>query len=128
MLLNCADGGKSVKQSKGELEDRISRAITQWEKDYLGRGPLSVKSDIVRNMVIVLLRGILTPAEQNLAKTLDGMLSIKKIRADLIESGNEDLKRMMAHLTGVEVVSFHTDVSTKTGERIIVFIMTESLE
>ncbi len=117
-----------MKQSKGELEDRISRAITQWEKDYLGRGPLSVKSDIVRNMVIVLLRGILTPAEQNLAKTLDGMLSIKKIRADLIESGNEDLKRMMAHLTGVEVVSFHTDVSTKTGERIIVFIMTESLE
>jgi uncharacterized protein YbcI len=114
--------------SKGELEDRISRALTQWEKEYLGRGPISVKTDIVRNMIIVLLKGILTPAEKNLARTLDGMLSIKRIRADLIESGNEVLKDLLREITTVNVVSFHTDVSTRTGERVIVFIMAESLE
>ncbi len=117
-----------MKLTKGELEDKISRALTQWEKDYLGRGPVSVKTDIVRNMIIVLLKGILTPAEQNLAKTLDGMLSIKKIRADLIESGNEQLKQLLASLTGSSVQSFHTDVSTRSGERIIVFIMSDSFE
>ncbi|NUJ41226.1 DUF2294 family protein, partial [Pseudoalteromonas sp. 0303] len=42
-------------KTKGELEDQISRALTQWEKEYLGRGPLSVKTDILRNMVIVQL-------------------------------------------------------------------------
>ncbi len=114
--------------AKGELEDRISRALTQWEKEYLGRGPISVKTDIVRNMIIVLLKGILTPAEKNLARTLDGMLSIKRIRADLIESGNEVLKDLLQDLTGRSVVSFHTDVSTRTGERVIVFIMAENLE
>jgi uncharacterized protein YbcI len=114
-----------TKPTKGELEDKISRALTQWEKEYLGRGPLSVKTDIVRNMIIVLLKGILTPAEKHLATSLDGMLSIKRIRADLIESGNGQLKQIMQDITGFSVISFHTDVSTRTGERMIVFIMNE---
>lgn len=114
--------------AKGELEDKISRALTQWEKEYLGRGPLHVKTDIVRNMIIVVLKGILTPAEQTLSRTIDGMNSIKKIRTDLIESGSQDLKRMIADLTGTEVTSFHTDVSTRTGERIIVFMLSDQLE
>ncbi len=117
-----------TKPTKGELEDKISRALTQWEKEYLGRGPLSVKTDIVRNMIIVLLKGILTPAEKHLATSLDGMLSIKRIRADLIESGNDQLKQIMQDITGFSVLSFHTDVSTRTGERIIVFIMNDHFD
>jgi uncharacterized protein YbcI len=114
--------------SKGELEDKISRSITQWEKEYLGRGPISVKTDIVRNMVIIVLKGILTPAERNLAKTQEGMLSIKKIRADLIESGKDELKQIITDLTEVNVSSFHTDVSTRSGERVMVFILHDNLE
>ena len=52
-----------MKRTKGEIEAEISKAITQWEKDFLGRGSLSVKSDILRDMVIISLQGILTPAE-----------------------------------------------------------------
>ncbi len=87
-----------------------------------------MKTDIVRNMIIVLLKGILTPAEKKLAESLDGMLSIKRIRADLIESGNDQLKELLETITGVKVSSFHTDVSTRTGERIIIFLMQESME
>lgn len=115
-------------KTKGELEDQISRALTQWEKEYLGRGPLSVKTDILRNMVIVQLRGILTPAEKVLCETKEGMLSIKRIRADLIESGSEHLKQMIYTLTGKQVTSMHTDISTKTGERMIVFLLQESID
>ncbi|RAK20543.1 uncharacterized protein YbcI [Anoxybacillus vitaminiphilus] len=114
--------------SKGALEDKISRTLTQWEKEYLGRGPISVKTDIVRNMIIVVLKGILTPAEKEVAKTLDGLLSIKKIRSDLLESGSAQLKEIIFNLTGQEVVSMHTDISTKTGERVIVFILSNNLE
>ncbi|MGG3843889.1 DUF2294 domain-containing protein [Anoxybacillus kestanbolensis] len=115
-------------KTKGELEDQISRALTQWEKEYLGRGPLSVKTDILRNMVIVQLRGILTPAEKALCETKEGMLSIKRIRADLIESGSEQLKQMIYTLTGKQVTSMHTDISTKTGERMIVFLLQEPID
>ncbi|MEY4480132.1 MAG: hypothetical protein RLZZ267_810 [Bacillota bacterium] len=114
--------------SKGEMEDKISRALTVWEKDYLGRGPINVKTDIVRNMIVIVLKGVLTPAEQALAKTTEGMFSIKKIRTDLVESGIEHLKEIIYDITGLDVISFHTDISTRSGERIIVFIMNGSLE
>lgn len=113
--------------SKGELEDKISKALTQWEKEYLGRGSILVKTDIIRNMVIVVLKGILTPAEQNLAKSHEGLLSIKKIRSELVESGKDQLKEIVTQLTGVKVTSFHTDISTRTGERIMVFMLAEPL-
>lgn len=114
--------------SKGEMENQLSRALTQWEKEYLGRGSVLVKSDILRNMIIVMLKGVLTPAEQALAKTREGQLSVKKIRADLVESGREQLGEMIQQITGESVVSFHTDISTQTGERIMVFILSDSLE
>lgn len=113
---------------KRTIEDRISKMITQWEKEYLGRGPLSVKSDIVRNMVIVVLKGILTPAEKELAKSLDGLLSIKKIRTDLVETGSDQLKAMIKDIVNAKVTSFHTDISTKSGERLMVFVFEKNIE
>ncbi|WP_424767914.1 DUF2294 domain-containing protein [Paenibacillus sp. sgz302251] len=114
--------------SKGELEAQLSWALTQWEKECLGRGSVLVKSDILRNMIIVQLKGILTPAEQALAKTRERQLSVKKIRADLVESGREQLGDMIQQITRESVASFHTDISTVTGERVMVFILSDSLE
>jgi uncharacterized protein YbcI len=114
-------------KSKGETESEISRALTQWEKDYLGRGSLNVKSDILRDMIIVTLRGILTPAEYSLCQDKEGLLSIKKTRTSLVESGVEDLKEMILNITGLDVVSFHTDISTCTGERVMVFRLSKDL-
>jgi len=114
--------------SKGEMENQLSSALTQWEKEYLGRGSVLVKTDILRNMIIVVLKGVLTPAEQVLAQTREGRLSVKKIRAELVESGTDQLESLVQQITGESVVSFHTDVSTRTGERIMVFMLAGSLE
>ncbi|WP_372631884.1 DUF2294 domain-containing protein [Cohnella sp.] len=114
--------------TKGRLESEISKALTQWEKDYLGRGSVTVKTDILRDMVIVMLKGVLTQAEYKLAETREGLLSVKKMRSDLVESGIEELSDIMFKLSGAEVVSFHTDLSTKTGERIMVFRLAKDLE
>lgn len=114
--------------SKGTIEAEISKAITQWEKDFLGRGSISVKSDIVRDMIIINLRGILTPAEYVVSETKDGLLSIKRTRTECVESGVEDLKDIILNLTGERVKSFHTDISTTTGERIMVFKLINNYE
>ncbi|SFA49096.1 Uncharacterized protein YbcI [Parageobacillus thermantarcticus] len=114
--------------SKGEMEDQISRALTQWEKEYLGRGSIAVKTDIIRNIILVQLKGILTPAEKNLAMTKEGLLSVKRIRSDLIESGSEQLKEIILRITGKDVISMYTDISTRTGERVIVFLLRDNLE
>lgn len=117
-----------MNRSKGTIESEISKALTQWEKDYLGRGSVSVKSDILRDMIIVNLRGVLTPAEYELCKTKEGTLSIKRIRSDLVETGIEGLKKVIRDITNEEVKSFHTDLSTQTGERVIVFKLYNDFE
>jgi len=116
------------KKTKGTLEAEISQALTHWEKNYLGRGSVSVKTDILRDMIIVDLRGILTPAEYSLCKNMEGLLSIKENRNGLVESGIEDLKEMILSITGVHVKSFFTDISTNTGERVMVFKLSDDLE
>ena len=115
-------------KSKGTLEAEISQALTHWEKHYLGRGSVSVKSDILRDMIIVTLHGILTPAEYSLCQDKEGLLSVKTNRNSLVETGITDLKEIIFTITGEEVVNFHTDISTNTGERIMVFRLSGDLE
>ncbi|MCI3922829.1 DUF2294 domain-containing protein [Paenibacillus sp. TRM 82003] len=115
-------------KTKGTVEAEISMALTQWEKDFLGRGSVIVKTDIVRNMILVVLKGVLTPAEKQVASRRDGIVSVKRIRADLVEAGREELDRMIGDITGERIASFHTDLSTKTGERVMVFLMERNLE
>ena len=79
------------------------------------------KTDILRDMVIVSLQGILTPAEYRVCKTNEGLLNIKRTRSELVESGEEDLSRIIKDLTGLNVKSFHSDLSTITGERVMIF-------
>ncbi len=110
------------------IEAEISKALTHWEKSYLGRGSISVKTDIVRDMVIVTLNGILTPAEYALCRDKEGLLSIKTTRNSLVESGQEELKHIVYSITGEEVISIHTDLSTQTGERVMVFKLSGDLE
>ncbi|CAI9396019.1 MULTISPECIES: DUF2294 domain-containing protein [Bacillaceae] len=117
-----------MKISKGSCEAEISKAITQWEKDFLGRGSLSVKTDILRDMIIVSLQGILTPAEYTVCETKEGLLTIKKTRSELVESGVEELKKCIVTITGEEVKSFHTDLSSRTGERVMIFKLFNNVE
>src|SRR3954465_11988605 len=114
--------------TKGTLESEISKALTHWEKQYLGRGSVSVKSDILRDMIIVNLRGILTPAEYSVCKDKDGLLSVKELRNSLVESGVDELKKIIHTITGFEILSFYTDLSTQTGERIMVFKLSGNLQ
>lgn len=115
-------------KTKGAYEAEISKAITQWEKDFLGRGSLSVKTDILRDMIIVNLQGVLTPAEYRVCETQEGLLNIKRTRSELVESGQDDLMQLILDITGVSVNSFHSDLSTITGERVIVFKLDGNLE
>lgn len=78
--------------------------------------------------MIVVLRGILTPAEYKLCQTVEGALSLKKVRADLVEADRDKLGEILKEKTGEEVTAFHTDISTRTGERVMIFKMSSDLE
>lgn len=115
-------------KTKGQIEAAVTEAITQFERDYLGRGPKEAKSFIIENLVVVKLQGILSPAEKQLSHENGGVELIKKMRTRLIESSSDDLCGLVAEETGVPVVSMHTDISARTGERIFVFSLEDDLE
>lgn len=115
-------------RTKGWMESEISKALTKWEKEFLGRGSVSVKTDILRDLIIVSLHGVLTPAEYALCETIEGRLAVKRTRNSLVESGVEELKAIIQRITGEQVKSFHTDLSTRTGERVMVFRLSRDLE
>lgn len=113
--------------TKGQIEDEITKAMIQWEKDYMGRGPTEAKTDILRNMIIVTLRGVLSPSEQHLARDKEGMTLVKKLRQQLVEQGRFELEKIIHNNTSVNVVSLHTDISTKTGERVFIFVADQNI-
>lgn len=117
-----------MKKSKGTIESEISKAITQWEKDFLGRGSVSVKTDILRDMIIINLNGILTPAEYTVCETREGRVTIKNTRSELVESGVESLYEIIFSITEEKVKSFHTDISTRSGERVMIFKLHNDFE
>jgi len=104
------------------MEDEITKAMIQWEKEYMGRGPIEARTDIVRNMIIVTLKGILSQAEKHLANNNEGMILIKRLREQLVEQRRSELGEIIFRITSTKVISLHTDLSTKTGERIFVFV------
>ncbi len=111
----------------GQVEADISAALIQFEKDFMGRGPKETKAYIIEDMVLVRLKGVLTPAEQQLAKNEEGIELIKRLRSNLLEQARELLSGTIEKITGLKVTSLYTDISTRTGERIILFTLDESL-
>ena len=115
-------------KSKGMIEAEISEAIIKFEKEYMGRGPIETKTYIIDDMIIVRLKGVLTKAEEQLAKSDEGLVLIKKVRVKLLEEARSLLKAIVDDLTGSTVKSMHTDISTISGERIIIFTMDTNIE
>jgi uncharacterized protein YbcI len=111
--------------TRGQLEAAISKAIVQFEVEQMGRGPADVRSYVIGDAIFVRLRGLLTPAERQLAQSEEGRTLIKDLRRELVEASRPVLQRAIEEITGSQVLSLFTDISTETGERIIVLIMAD---
>lgn len=113
-------------KTKGQMEAEISEAVIKFEKEFMGRGPLETRTYIIDDMVLVRLKNVLTQAELKLAdmhEHKDGRELVKRIRIALLEQGRPLLVEAVEKILGVKVRSLHTDISTITGERVILFTL-----
>jgi len=115
-------------KTKGEIEAEISRAIVQFEIDYMGRGPKEARTHVVDDMIVVRLNGVLTPAEEQLTRTIDGKELVKKMRSTLIDRARPLLYQVIGDIIGIKIADLHTDISTERGERVFVFVLEHNLE
>lgn len=114
--------------TRGMVEAEFTKAMIQFEKEYLGRGPLDARTVFLGDMILVRLKGLMTPAEQKLAATAEGRDLVKEMRRQLFETSRPLLEEIVLRVTGARMVSLHTDMSTKSGERVVVLIVDEDLD
>lgn len=115
-------------KTQGEIEAAVCEGISRFEQEYMGRGPKDIHAHLFHDLVVVRLRGVLTAAEQQLVKTLPtekGRDLLKQVRTHLIETARPLMEAVIQDITGVKVVSLHHDISTATGEEVVLFTLAE---
>ena len=117
-------------KTQGEIEAAICEGISRFEQDYMGRGPKHIHAHLLGDLVVVRLHGVLTAAEQQLVKSLPaekGRDLLKQVRTHLIETARPVMEAMIQEITSVKVLSLHHDISTVTGEEILLFTLAKSV-
>lgn len=113
-------------KTQGEIEAAIAEGISRFEQEYLGRAPKGVHAHLIGNLLVVRLEGVLTAAERHLVKTLasaKGRDLLKQVRTHLIEAARPVMEKTVLEVTGIRVVSLHHDISTITGEEVVLFTL-----
>jgi len=123
------DTSEVVMKTQGEIEAVICEGISRFEQDYMGRGPKEIHTYLLGDLLVVRLQGVLTAAEQQLVHALPadkGRDLLKQVRTHLIETARPVLEAMVQDVSGVKVLTMHHDISTLTGEEVIIFTLAES--
>lgn len=115
-------------QTKGQLEDRIAKATTKFYVRKLGVGPREIQVYIIQDMIIIRLQGELLPIEKILLKSVSGISLVKDLRKIIHELTVNSLSEIIYEITNHRPISSHSDISTKTGEIIQVYIIGADLE
>jgi uncharacterized protein YbcI len=135
-------------KSQGEIEAAVCDGISRFQQEFIGRGPRDIHAHLVGTLLVVRLQGVLTAAERQLIAPLDeggdgaagrdgeraagnhndngnGRSLLKQVRAHMVATGRPRLEAIVSEATGVGMVSVHHDISTITGEEVIVFSLAE---
>ncbi len=113
-------------RTQGQIEAAICEGMTRFEQEYMGRGPTGIHAHLIGDLVVIRLQGVLTAAEQQLVKSLSperGRDLLKQVRIQLIETARPVLQALVQEVTGVSMLSLHHDISTTTGEELVVFTL-----
>lgn len=116
-------------KTQGEIEAAVCDGIRRFEQEYMGRGPKDIRAYLIGDLLLVRLQGVLTAAEKQLVKMLPaekGRDLLKQVRTHLVETARPVMESMVFEATGVKTVSLHHDISTLTGEEVVLFTLAEA--
>ena len=111
-------------KTQGEIEAAICEGMSRFQQEYMGRGPKDIRAHLIGDLLVVRLNGVLTAAEQHLVKALSpekGRDLLKQVRTQLIETARPSLETLVEEITGTKPRSLHHDISTVTGEEVVIF-------
>ena len=137
-------------KSQGEIEAAVCDGISRFQQEFIGRGPKDIHAHLLGTLLVVRLQGVLTPAERQLIAPRDGLpfcgdesghagggngngqdngngrALLKQVRSHMVATGRPRLESIVEDAVGVKLVSVHHDISTVTGEELLVFSLAEA--
>jgi len=136
-------------KSQGEIEAAVCDGISRFQQELIGRGPKDIHSHLIGTLLVVRLQGVLTPSERQLIAPREessgngngnghengngnghengnGRSLLKQVRSHMVVTGRSRLETIVEDAVGVKLVSVHHDISTITGEELIVFSLAEA--
>ena len=116
-------------KAQGDIEAANCDGVTRFRQENVGRGSKGIHTQLIGDLLVVRLQGVLTAAEQHLVRSLPGEKGrdlLKQVRTQLIETARPVLEAMVQEVTGVKVLSLHHDVSTVSGEEVVIFTLGDS--
>lgn len=133
-------------KSQGEIEAAVCDGISKFHQEFIGRGPQDIRSHLIDTLLVVRLQGALSAAERQLLLSPNGHAAshngdhdgsgnghdangrslLKQVRAHMVAIGRMRLVAIVEEAAGVPPVSVHHDISTVTGEEVIVFSLAEA--
>jgi uncharacterized protein YbcI len=135
-------------KSQGEIEAAVCDGISRFQQEFIGRGPKDIHSHLIGTLLVVRLQGVLTPAERQLIAPQEtpgngdgngnghahgngqengnGRSLLKQVRSHMVSTGRTRLESIVGEAVGVKLVSVHHDISTVTGEELLVFSLAET--
>ncbi len=115
---------KSKALTQAESEAVICDGIGRFQEEYLGWKSEQIHVHLVKDLLVVRICGVLTLAERQLGKSSSpekGRNLIKQARKQLLELARPMLESLVHESAGVKVVCMHHDLSTVTGEEVVIF-------
>jgi uncharacterized protein YbcI len=113
-------------RTQSEIQAALCEEFARMEQEYLGLRPLDIDAHLIGDLLVIRLRGVLTAAEQQLVRSVpteNGRNLLKQSRTLLIETARPRLESIIHGVTGVRAVSLHYDISTVTGEEVVLFTL-----
>lgn len=107
-----------------ESEAAVCEGVIRFQEEYMGWRSEQIQAHFVNDLLVVRMHGVLTLAERQLGKSLSpekGRDLIKQVRKQLLELARPMLESLVHEVAGVKVRSMHHDISTVTGEEVVVF-------
>jgi CheY-like chemotaxis protein/uncharacterized protein YbcI len=120
---------KSRTLTQAESEAAICDGMIRFQEAYMGLRSEQIHAHFIKDLLIVRIQGTLTLAERQLGKSLSpdkGRDLIKQVRKQLLELARPMLESLVHEVAGVKVLSMHHDLSTVTGEEVVIFSLVEA--
>lgn len=121
--------GRALPKTRDELENAFCIGMTRFEQEFMGRVPQDVQAHLLNDFLIIRMKCVMSFAEQHLVETMppeSGRDLVKQVHRQMMEGARKQIESMIQIVSGVKVRAMHHDISTRTGEKIVIFTLSEA--